>query len=195
MYKIRSFVNPTLLLTLFYSIIYSHLLYGIHVWGSACDTYVNRLLILQKKVVRMITYNDARLGETGPLPHSLPLFHQLELLKVNEIFKLQLSRFIFDCVNNLSPPQFKPWFTLVSDVHDHATRAAFNITGSAVTSRNESTDQFIRKARTTHCGLKAIRVYGPKLWNKNPRSIRLPRNGCSFVMLLKRHFISSYQDV
>ena len=142
----------------------------------------------------MITYNDARLGETGPLAHSLPLFHQLEFLKINEIFKLQLSRFIFDCLNNFSPPQFKPWFTLVSDVHEHATRAAFNISNYSVMSRNKSTDLFIRKARTTHCGLKAIRVYGPKLWNKIPRSIRLPRTRSSFVNLLKKHFISTYQD-
>ena len=49
MYKIRSFVNPSILVTLYYSIIYPHLLYGIQVWGSACDSYVNRLLILQKK--------------------------------------------------------------------------------------------------------------------------------------------------
>ena len=40
----------------YYSLIYSHLVYGIEVWGSACKTELNKLLVLQKRAMRLMTY-------------------------------------------------------------------------------------------------------------------------------------------
>ena len=48
--KLRSCLTSSLLLTLYYSLVYSHLTYGIHAWGSACKTELEKILILQKKL-------------------------------------------------------------------------------------------------------------------------------------------------
>ena len=58
MYKARYFVNQKVLMDLYYALIYPHLLYSIQVWGSCFQLSANKLLILQKKIVRLITFND-----------------------------------------------------------------------------------------------------------------------------------------
>ena len=56
LYKIRPFINIKIMKTLYYSFVYPHLLYAIEVWGSADITHLNSLITLQKRVVRMITF-------------------------------------------------------------------------------------------------------------------------------------------
>ena len=60
LYKIRPFVNNKTLKMLYYSLVYPHLNYVTEVWGSADPSYLNRILILQKRIVRMLTSNDIR---------------------------------------------------------------------------------------------------------------------------------------
>ena len=100
--------------TVYYSIIYSHLIYAIQVWGSAFKTNLQPLEILLKRAVWMITFNDTFTSE-GNLVHFLPLFCELGLLKVQEVYKLQIARFVYDCLKNHAPSQFNNWFTYVSE--------------------------------------------------------------------------------
>ena len=80
----RPFVNNDILKNIYYSLVYSHLVYGIHVWGTACDTELNKILILQKRVVRLITFNDEIPINAGPFIHSEPLFAKLAFLKIKD---------------------------------------------------------------------------------------------------------------
>ena len=67
LYKIRPFVNNKILKMLYYSLVYPHLNYVTEAWGSADPTYLNRILILQKRIVRMLTFNDLRQQDFFPL--------------------------------------------------------------------------------------------------------------------------------
>ena len=78
---------------------YSHLIYGIQVWGNACDTHLKAIQILQNRVVRLITYNDNFPIIPGPLPASNPLFCKLQLLKIKELFTFMACIFIYKCLN------------------------------------------------------------------------------------------------
>ena len=49
MYRIRRYVDLSILKSIYYSLIYSHLLYAIEVWGNACDTLTEKILIFAKK--------------------------------------------------------------------------------------------------------------------------------------------------
>ena len=60
LYKIRTFVTNKILKMLYYSLVYPHLNYATEVWDSADSTYLDRILILQKRIVRMLTFNDLR---------------------------------------------------------------------------------------------------------------------------------------
>ena len=54
LYKLRPFVNLKIMKDIYYALFYSHLVYGIHVWGSACDSSLNIIQVLQKRVVRLM---------------------------------------------------------------------------------------------------------------------------------------------
>ena len=97
MYRLRNFVNLNVLKNLYYSLIYSHVVYAIQVWGSANLTEMNKILILQKKAVRMILRKDQYPQIPGPLYPSDPLFSELGILKVQDVFKLHTGKFIYDC--------------------------------------------------------------------------------------------------
>ena len=58
LYKLRPFVSPNILINVYYAIIYPFLLYGIALWGNCCKSSLTPLFLLQKKFVRMATYND-----------------------------------------------------------------------------------------------------------------------------------------
>ena len=76
LYKIRYFVDIKIIKTLYNSLLFPHLIYGIEVWGSAHETHLNRLLILQKKIVRLICYSDKRQADYSFSPCD-PLFYKL----------------------------------------------------------------------------------------------------------------------
>ena len=121
MYKLRHLINLTLLKNVYYSIVYSHLIYGIEVWGSACQTELKPILTLQKKAMRMMSFND---NFPGPLCPSNPLFKELNILKIDDIFKLHVCKFIFLCLVYDTPSVFHDWYILSSNVHKHSSKAS-----------------------------------------------------------------------
>ena len=177
MYKLRPFVNQNIMLSVYYSLIYPHFIYGIQVWGSSFASNLKVLETLQKKVVRLITHNDNPYNN-GEIIHSLPLFSNLGLLKISEIYKLQISKFIYDCLHNYAPQQFTLWYHRGSDLHDHETRT--------------NNDLFIPYGRTTHYGLKSIKIQGSKIWNEIPLNIREINSRNLFNKKLKLKYISDY---
>ena len=149
LYKIRPFVNNKILKMLYYSLVYPHLNYVTEAWGSAGPTYLNRILILQKRIVRMLTFNDLRQQDFS-FPSSDPLFYKLEILKIQDIFKVKIGKFIYRCLNKNITTNFHNWFILTIQIHNHNTRSKFMNSGQLINSIN----LFIPTARTSHYGLK-----------------------------------------
>ena len=170
---------------IYYSLVHSHLIYDIQVWGS---TEINKLLVLQKRFLRIITYNDTLPLVPGPLHPTDSLFYKLEILKVQVVFKLQVSKFIFDCLHLYTPANFHNWFTLNHHIHSYNTRSTFLDIDNLINSNN----LFIVNARTTHYGVKLLKVSGPKIWNFIPNHIRSKQSIASFQYDLKKHLIAQY---
>ena len=112
----------------------------------------------------------------------------------NDIFVLQLSCFVFDCLKGHAPNQFMPWFTLNSQIHDHATRSnTVNISDNQVIYSN---NLFVPYARTTYYGLKSIKVSRAKTWNYLPASLRdINSSRNSFKKNLHKHLMSFYNQL
>ena len=95
-----------LLINIYYCSVNSHLIYGIESWGSACATFTNKLVVLQKKAIRMLSGNQyfQLYGEpAGPLPASNPLFCSLHILKFNDLFKFPIAKFVCSTLCGFSP--------------------------------------------------------------------------------------------
>ena len=160
--KLRPLLNTNMMKNIYYSLFHSHLIYAIQVWGSAGTTEINKLLVLQKRFLRIITYNDTLPLVPGPLHPTDSFFYQLEILKVQDVFKLQVSKFIFDCLHLYTPANFQNWFTLNHHIHNYNTRSTFLDIDNLINSNN----LFIVNARTTHWFeiIKSIRSQNMELY-------------------------------
>ena len=85
MYKLRPFLPLNVLKNVYYSLVYSHIVYAIEVWGSTFETEMDKILILQKKAMRLMTFMDSYPSIPGPLQPSGPIFSQLKTLSHGHI--------------------------------------------------------------------------------------------------------------
>lgn len=79
LYRVSHYVPIDVILKMYYALIYPYLTYCVLVWGGSGETQLNKLLILQKKVVRILTGSEY-------LAHSEPLFHRMSILKISDIY-------------------------------------------------------------------------------------------------------------
>ena len=178
LYKLRPFVTPRILTSVYYAIAYPFLLYGITIWGNANNTLIRPLHILQKKIVRMITNNDTFPDVPGPLAHSPPLFQQLKIVTIYDIFKIQVAKFVFESINDLGPAQSVIKYNLASDIHHHGTRY------------KERGNFHKNYSRTVKYGSKAIKNRGIVIWDSLPA--RECRSKKSLITNYKKLLLEEY---
>ena len=177
-YKLQHYATRKILTNVYYAIIYPFLLYGITIWGSASNTLLIPLHILQKKFVRLATFNDTY--PVYPLTHTPPLFHKLNLLTIFDIYKLQVGKLVYDSPNNIGPTKSIIQFTRAIEVHTHSTH-------------NASLGNFFNSwVRTTRFGLKNLQVEGGHLWATLPNNIKESPSRIAFVRRLKHKLINCY---
>ena len=78
MYKLRHFIPVNVMKNIYYSLVYSHIIYAIEIWGSAFKIDLDKISILQKRVVRLMTFNDVIPSTPGPLRQTEPIFVKLK---------------------------------------------------------------------------------------------------------------------
>ena len=195
---LKKSMETKLLKNIYYSVVYSHLNYGIQAWGSASPNDLEKLHILQKKAVRIMSgvqYFQIYDQPPGPLPASEPLFKNLEILKISDIFKLNIGKFIYNTLNNDSPSIFSDWFIYSHLVHEHTTRSNAAIiqkqhfdVGRAEPSKNLHT----QRPNLVKYGQRLIQVYGPTLWNSFPDNLKDSPSIYTFNRLAKNYFLAPY---
>ena len=102
-YRLAKIFPEEILVTLYNSLIASHLNYGILAWGIAAP----RLEKLQKKAIRLITNSKY-------IAHTNPLFKRLQLLKIVDIFKLRVLKFYYNLYNGLLPVYFNVFLDIIT---------------------------------------------------------------------------------
>ena len=117
------------------------------------------------------------------------MFLRLEILKIHDIFKLKIGKFIYKCLNKNTPINFHNWFTLTTYIHNYNTRSKFINSDNLINTKN----LFIPTARTLHYGLTKIKVLGSKIWNQFPPSIRINASFGLFNTEFKIHLIGNYR--
>lgn len=90
MYKIANLIPNWLTKNLYYSLFYSRLSHGIMVWGTTTSTNYGKLIILQKKVLRILENYRGNIREY----HSSPYFTKHNTLKANQIYYFKLMQTI-----------------------------------------------------------------------------------------------------
>ena len=163
----------TLLRTLCYSLVHPYMTYGLLLWGSAHKSKIKALeilQILQNRAIRTIAkakYND----------HFAPIYKKLDILKISDLYALQLNIFMYKYNKNCHPNALNNIFTSNSDIHSHNTR--------------HCQDQHIAMRRL-HSTSKSFICQGPEMWNKIPVSVKNAKSVNSCKSNLKKIYMSKY---
>ena len=111
LYRLKHVFPHEVLLTLYDALILPHLSYCINLWGSKIDGH-HRLLLLQKKTVRIITNQDY-------IAPSKPLCKLLNVLKVSDLFVCSLWKFYYKLTKKELPPYFDIMLPILPNVCDN----------------------------------------------------------------------------
>ena len=66
-------------------------------------------------------YKDQYPQISGPRNPSNPIFLELDILRIHDVFKLQVIKFVFDCLSFNTPQFVWNWFILNHTVHNYNT--------------------------------------------------------------------------
>ena len=171
LFKIRNLLTLDVLICLYNALFLSFLQYDLIVWGQTYASYIEPVFRLQKKAVRAISFQPR-------LSPSLPIFKDLKLLKLSDIFELILLTFVFDSVNKTSPKCFHNFFIFNSSVHQYCTRQA------------SQGHLYLTQQNSLQYGLKSLRYLGAKLCNTIPTELRNAPSKISLKAKLKTQLLN-----
>ena len=170
LYKLKHFPK-SILKMLYNSFILPYLYNNNIVWGNASATSLDRIVKLQKRVVRIINHAPY-------LAKTSPIFCSLKILRFNDLYLYQVGIFMYLCYINALPESLLAYFNLNHNVHSYNTRNANNF--------------HLPKARLTFFQ-NSILFHGPKIWNSLPPSIKESISLKVFKTKLKDHFLATYE--
>ena len=153
MSRIRNYVDSDTCKLVYNGLGYSKLLYGLPVWGNADEVHIKNIVILQKKAVRIIVKKNCSIhDDTFERHHSAPIFKDLGILHIRDVFVIETLKFVYDSLNKINPPQFHEYFKLPTSSRNNT-----------VAIRNNNL--VFPRARTTTYGLKSLKYCGVLIWN------------------------------
>ena len=96
--RLRYFLPSSALINLYYSLIHSHLLYGLPVWASTYKTYLGltKIRVLQNKAISIIS-------ETPYKERISPNYYELQILKLDDLYQFELAKFMHQYTHNKLP--------------------------------------------------------------------------------------------
>ena len=158
---------------LYNSLILPYITYCNLIWGNCGKTKLNSIFLLQKKAIRICTNSSF-------MTHTNPLFHKLNILKINDINVLQTGIFMFKYTQNSLPQVFSNLFSYNKNLHPYPTRTRENI--------------HLNNPRIL-LALKSLGHHGPDIWNALPKHLKQSSFVKTFKIKLKKMMISEYSDI
>ena len=152
LFKMRKYVSFKILKSIYFAIFDSHLSYCCLVWAQNRST-IQRILILQKKAVRIINFQPRN-------SHTSPLFKLNFTLKFQDKICLENVLFFSKSLNNLTPSVFRTWFSFSSDQHNYETSSS---------TQGNLTKLFYK---TNRYGEYSITVSAVESWNKIQKQLK-----------------------
>lgn len=146
--KLRYNAPREVCINVYYSLFYSHLIYGINVWGLTSVENLRKIEILQNKCLRTLCFSDFD-------AHANPLYINLKILKVRDIINLNLIKLAYEFTTNSLPTDNQSLFRFSRNV----------VTSNMNLSCIRKNHLFIPRINHVFSGTKSLRYQCPLQWN------------------------------
>ena len=167
-YNLRNFLSKENIKTIYYTIVYSRIKYGISVYGQAGTTKISKIQVLQNKLLKVLSGNKFRYPTDK-------LHNEFGLLKVADIASQEILTFTYNYFSNNLPSVFQNYFVTFAESHAIGTRNSKN---------------HIRKIkRNTHMGANSVKAKGAELWNNLINDITTVPNTKQFRKKYKEYLL------
>ena len=164
--RLRHFVPFNTLLSIYQSLMFPYLTFGLSAWGQAAQLLLKKLLLLQKRAIRFMNFSK-------PRTHAVPLFISSKILPINMLYLETLSTLMYDISNNSAPQNISRLFRKSNLIHPYKTRSSssgnFYIQYSRLNQQHNSTTCF--GARVWNCLPPQVRQLPKKQFKKKVREI------------------------
>ena len=150
--KLRHFVPKHTLINIYRSLIAPYLSYGLIVWGQACKSYLDKLLKLQKRVLRFIYFSDHN-------QHAIPLFSDASNLPLQFSYYELAANLMFDIRRRNAPRNIRDLFEDISNIHSYNTRSS-------------ASKNFYTQSSRLSIQLNSFSRIGTTIWNEMPLTLR-----------------------
>ena len=167
--KVKYLLKSLSLLTLYNSLFLPYLMYCCEVWGKAVNVCINKIVVLQKKVIRIV--NKCKWNE-----HTSPIFKRLKLLKFKDIVNLSISVILYKAKNNMLPRNLQDEFIIKNN-----------------NCKTRQCGKFYVKYRRTNLKANTPSIYGVNLFNSLPTDIINSASLSKFKKLVKNYFLEKYE--
>ena len=155
-YRLRQTLDQNFLRTFYFAHAYFHLQYSVLAWCNITKDNLQRLNSLHGKLVRLMTLH-------GPLKDfyfsANEMFKNMDLLRLDDIYQLELAKFMHRAYANDLPQNFNIYFTRIEDMHKYNLRSIKNKTFYSKASKTKKYRQWITNS-------------GVDLWQKIPAELK-----------------------
>ena len=150
--RLRHFVPKETTLNIYRSLILPYTLYGVTLWGQAARTHLNKILKLQKQVLRLVNFGDYT-------THAVPYFITDNVLPIDMLYFKSVSMLMYEIYHGNSPLTILNMFSLTRNVSSYNTRFSVKNT-------------FYIKTSNTDKIKKSFSRIGAKIWNSLPENLQ-----------------------
>ena len=170
--RLKNYLPKDSLKILYDSLVSSHFLYGLEVWGACPAKVKKRLMVIQKKCVRIISNANWN-------SHSEPRMKELKVLKLEDQHLYQCATLVFDMLNKNAP-----------DIYDLQQEQNLNTELTTRSSINKPNN--VRLPSYSNSKVKSFSSLAPAFWNTLPESLQRSESRNLFKSSLKRAFLTGY---
>ena len=130
----------------------NYLTYGLISCGNACKTFLDQILFLQKRALRLIYF-----AETND--HAIPFFVNAKILPLQSLYYESVCSLMYDVNKNTAPDNILKLFSRISSVHTYNTRAS-------------TSEHFYTKESRLNVERNAFSRVGVKIWHGIPQILK-----------------------
>ena len=171
-YNIKRYLTIEHIRVIYYTMIYSRIKYGICAYGFANKDKLDKVQILQNKLLKVILEKSWRFPTDE-------LHTEVNILKVKDIFYQEISSFVNKYLRGALPEVFNDYFQFFS--HTYGTRGNLN--------------RLIYPSVRTELGKKTVRYKGCEVWNNLENEQKNIKNPKRFRKVIKDSIIEIYRNI